>query len=66
MIEAIRREEGGLMVEEVVKKEEVEALIEEIEKWSSVMKDEEQLRRIMVALRQMLEKDSKNAIVLLK
>lgn len=54
------------MVEEVAKKEEVEALIEEIEKWSSVMKDEEQLRRVMVALRQMLEKNGQHAIVLLK
>ena len=54
------------MIEELTKKEEVAALIDEIEKCSSAMKDEEQLRKVMVALWQMLEKNSQHAIVLFK
>ena len=66
MIEAIKREEGLLMVEEVPTKQEIEALVEEMGKWSCTMKDEEQLTRAMKALRQMLEKNSQHAIPLLK
>lgn len=65
LIEALKRE-GGSMVEELPRKDEVAELIGEIEKCSSAMKDEELLRKSIITLRQMLEKNSQYAIALLK